>query len=139
MPAVRGPAIVGDGEVSELELTRRDAAATLFTVLAVLVFAAAHRGWGVPLVGDSNRWAAAAIGLLGLGACTQGSIDDERASRALTGLLSALGVAALALVVLALVTGSETALRLLVADVVVLWAATTLRHRLEKPRSPAAA
>src|SRR5438034_4339420 len=48
-----------------MTLTRKDAAAAALTALAVLAFLATHEGWGVPLVGDSHRWAAGAILLLG--------------------------------------------------------------------------
>ena len=110
-----------------MTLTRKDAAATALTVLAVLAFAATHEGWGVPLVGDSHRWAAGAIGLLGALTCGQGKPGEKGP---LTRLLALLGVVALALLVVALVTGSLTALSLLTADVVVLWAVATLRHAL---------
>ncbi len=43
----------------------KDVVATGLTILAVLAFLAAHEGWGVWLIGDSRRWAAAAITLLG--------------------------------------------------------------------------
>ncbi len=72
---------------------RKDVTATALTILAVLVYAAAHEGWGVPLVGTSHRWAAGAILLLGIGTCGQG-----RATKGVATLvLSALGVAALGL------------------------------------------
>jgi hypothetical protein len=103
---------------------RKDVTATALTILAVLVYAAAHEGWGVPLVGTSHRWAAGAILLLGIGTCGQG-----RATKGVATLvLSALGVAALGLGVAALWTGSLTPLSLLVAAVVCLWAASTVRH-----------
>jgi len=104
---------------------RKDVTATALTALAVLVFTATHQGWDVPLVGDSRRWAAGAILLLGAATCGQGSPD---AKGPLTKLLSALGIAAVALGALALATGSLTALSFLVADVVVLWAVSTARH-----------
>jgi hypothetical protein len=112
-----------------MTLGRKDVAATGLTVLVVLVFLAASQGWGVPLVGDSNRWAAGAIALLGLATCALGSPVKGRT----TALLSALGFAALVLTVIALWTGSLTALALLTADVVLLWAASTLRHALHAP------
>lgn len=45
---------------------------------------------------------------------------------------------ALTLAVLAVATGSLTALSLLVSDIVVLWAASTLRHAFGPPRKPIA-
>ena len=64
-----------------MSLTRKDAEATLLTVLIVLVFAAAHQG-----------------------------------------------IAAGALGVLALVTGSLTAFSFLTLDIVLLWGASMIRH-----------
>ncbi len=128
-----------------MKLTLRDLAATLLTALIVLVLAATHEGWGVPLVGDSRRWAAGAILLLGLVTC---SVDGPGVSDrytpgaghghvAGTVALTLLGIAALALAVVALVTASLTALSLLVAVDVALWAGATASHVLAP--GPAAA
>jgi len=107
-----------------MTLTRKDAAATALTALAVLVFFATHEGWGVPLVGGSHRWAAGAIFVLGSLSCGLGPPGKDRATK----LLVVLGVAALVLAVLAVATGSLTPLSLLVVDMVALWAVSTLRH-----------
>ena len=112
-------------------LTHKDVVATVFTGLVVLAFAATHQGWGVPLIGDSHRWAAGAIFLLGAATCGQGN----PARGAATKLLAGLGVTALALAVLALVTGSLTPLSLLVVDIVLLWALSTLRHARHEPHA----
>jgi hypothetical protein len=82
---------------------------------------ATHQGWNVWLVGDSHRWAAGVIFTLGVVTCGLGSPDRGAATR----LLATLGVIALVLAVLALVTGSLTPLSLLVVDIIVLWAAST--------------
>jgi hypothetical protein len=118
-----------------MALGRKDAAATVITGFAVLAFLATHEGWGVPLIGDSHRWAAGAITLLGVATCALGSPGPGKATK----LLAMLGVAALALAVLALATGSLTALSLLVADIVVLWGFATLRHVWHVPHKPIAA
>ena len=118
----------------KMALTRKDAAATLLTLLAVLAFAATHEGWGVPLIGDSHRWAAGAIMLLASGACALGS-RDEGFQSVTTKLCAVLGTVALVLAVLALATASLTPLSLLVCDIVALWVVTTVRHaRRERPR-----
>ena len=114
-----------------MALTRKDAAAAALTALAVLVFLATHEGWGAPLVGDSHRWAAVAIFLLGSLTCGLGSPGKDRASR----LLALLGMAALVLAVLAVATGSLTPLSLLVGDMVALWAISTVRHARRFPRT----
>jgi hypothetical protein len=115
-----------------MTLTRKDVTATVLTILAVLAFMATHQGWGVPLIGDSHRWAAGAITLLGMLTCGQGS--PGRSST--TWLSAMLGTLALVLAALALATGSLTPLSLLVADIVLLWAVSTLRHAWHAPRRP---
>ena len=105
-------------------ITRKDITATVLTVLAVLTYAATHEGWNVPLVGGSHRWAAGAIMLLGIGSCSTGTLTRGLG----TFVLAAFGVIALVLGVIALWTASLTPLSLLVADIVVLWAASTVRH-----------
>ena len=112
-------------------LTRKDLAATALTAAIVLTFAATHEGWGVPLVGDSHRWATAAVFLLGSGTCGLGS--SERPTR----VFPVLGVAAFVLGAVALATGSLTALSFLVGVIVLMWALATARHA-GFPRSPAA-
>jgi hypothetical protein len=107
-----------------MTLTRKDLAATLLTALAVLAFAATHESWGVPLIGDSHRWAAGTILLLGALTCGLGS----RVEGGGMAFFAVLGTLALALGALALATGSLTALSLLVAAMVVLWGAATVRH-----------
>jgi hypothetical protein len=111
----------GGGIVS---LTRKDAAATVLTALAVLAFAATHQGWNVWLIGGSHRWAAGAIVVLGVLTCGLGSPGKDAATK----VLVVLGIAALVLAVLSLITGSLTLLSLLVADYVLLWAVSLLRH-----------
>jgi hypothetical protein len=107
-------------------LTRKDVAATGLTALVVLTFVATHESWNVPLVGDSYRLAAGAIAVLGIVTCGLGSPSVDAPSRVLMGL----GALALVLSVLAVVIGSLTVLSLLVADVVLLWALSTIRHVL---------
>jgi membrane-bound ClpP family serine protease len=86
----------------------------------------------VPLIGDSHRWAAAAVMVLGIGACNAG------AKRVNSGLFGVLGGVASVFGVLALITGSLTPLSLLVADMVVMWALATGRHTHAPPGRPVA-
>jgi hypothetical protein len=55
-----------------------DIGATLLTALAVVVLAATDRGWDVPLLGASHRWAAGAILVVGMAACSLGSSRSGR-------------------------------------------------------------
>jgi hypothetical protein len=111
-------------------LDRKDVGATALTAVVVATFFATHQGWNVWLVGDSHRWAAGVILLLGVVTCGLGSPGHGAATR----LLAMLGVLALVLGVVAIVTASLTPLSLLVVDIVVLWALSTLRHVGHRPR-----
>jgi len=102
----------------------KDAWATFLTACVVLTFAATDQGWDVPLVGSSHRWAAVAITILGIATC---SLGTNRGGTA-TMVLSVLGTLALALCVWAIASGSMTPLQFLVADIVVLWIVSTVRH-----------
>lgn len=113
-------------------LTRKDAAATLLTALAVLVFFATHEGWNVWLVGDSHRWAAGAITLLGCLTCGLGSPGKDRATK----IIALLGVAALVLAILSIASGSLTLLSLLVVAYVMLWAVSLVRHVVRREEWP---
>jgi len=112
-----------------MSLSRKDFAAAILTALAVLAFFATHEGWDVWLVGDSHRWAAGAIFLLGALTCGLGSPSKD----AIAKLLAVLGTVALALAILAVVTGSLTPLSLLVVDIVLLWVISTARHACHVP------
>ena len=112
----------------------KDAGALVVTALAVGVLAATDRGWSVPLVGTSHRWAAVAVLLLGMAACSLGSAR----SGAGAWVLGALGAVSLGLTVTAIVTGSLPALTLAVAAFVALWAGSTLRHMLAGSSRPPA-
>ena len=116
----------------------KDAFATVLTGLAVLVFAATHQAWDVWLVGSSHRWAAVAILLLGMATCSLGSaeLNKRRGMSTTTMLLAAVGVASLVFAVWAIATGSLTALWLLVAATVFLWAGSTLRHAWQPRHGP---
>jgi hypothetical protein len=118
-----------------MTLGRKDIAATVLTLLVVLAFMATHQGWGVPLIGDSHRWAAGAISLLGIGTCGLGTPGKDAASK----LLAALGILAVVLAVLSLATGSLTPLSLFVVDIVVLWVVSTWRHARHATGRPIAA
>jgi hypothetical protein len=118
-----------------MALTRKDLVATLLTAIVVLVFFATHGGWNIWLVGDSHRWAAGAIMLLGGMTCGLGSPRKGR----MTKVLATLGIAALVPAMLAIATGSLTPLSLLVVDIVVLWAVSTFRHARPVPRTTATA
>jgi hypothetical protein len=109
-----------------MSLTRRDAASAVLAALVALVYLSNSHDWGVALLG-SNRWAAGAILVLGLGTCALGRGAEDYAQPIVIAL-SLLGTAALVLAIVALATGSQWALGLLALDTLVLWAGSTLRH-----------
>ena len=119
-----------------MSLTRKDAAATVLTMLAVLVFLVSRQAWDVSLVGSSHRWAAGTILALGMATCSLGSPGDGMVKRPFATLLAVAGTLALAFAVWAIWTGSLTALTLLVVADVALWAGSTLRHARHPTRRP---
>lgn len=112
----------------------KDVAATVLTALAVLAYFATDKGWDVPLIGHSHRWAAGAIFLLGMMTCTLGGKSDSKRWSVGMMLLSVFGAAALVFTVVALITASLTVLLLLVVDIVLLWAGSTVRHLFDRPK-----
>jgi hypothetical protein len=119
-----------------MTLTRKDAAATLFTLLVVLTYAVTQQGWNVPLVGDSVRWAAGVILVLGALTCMQG---ERTGMTPFAWIAALLGTVALGLGIVAIATGSPTVLGLLVAVDVVLWMLATGRHALQHGPPPVVA
>ena len=115
-----------------MSLSYKDLIATLLTALVVLVFFATHESWNVWLVGDSHRWAGGVVFLLGAMTCGLGSPTKDAFSKA----LGVLGALALALAIVAIATGSLTALSLLATDIVTLWAVSTYRHAAGAPQQP---
>ena len=111
-------------------LTGKDLAGTAVAALVVLVYAANAGDWWYL---GSNRWAAVTMVAIGAIGCPLGArLVGEKLSGPLV-LLGLLGVAALVLAVLAIVTAAQWALLALAITVVALWAATSLRHALTPP------
>ncbi|HET9286193.1 MAG TPA: hypothetical protein VFO26_01430 [Gaiella sp.] len=125
-----------------MTLTRKDGLATVLTALAVLAFVATHQAWDVWLIGSSHHWAAVAVTLLGSATCALGSASQElsEGSRPGSAVMALAGVGAVAgvLAIVAIATGSLTALSLLVLSIVVLWAGSTLRHAWHPTHHPVA-
>jgi hypothetical protein len=131
-----GTSFLAGGEV--MSLTRRDAASAVLTALVALVYLSNSHAWGVPLL-TSNRWAAGAILVLGLGTCMLGRAAEDGAQPFVVAL-GVLGAVALVLAGVALATSAQWALALLALDTIVLWAGSTLRHAaapVHRPLHPA--
>lgn len=117
-------------------LTAKDLAGTVVAALVVLIYAANVEGWWYL---GSNRWAAVTMLAVGAVGCPVGArIVGERLTSLPIMLLGFLGVVALVLAVLAIVTGSQAALLALAILVVALWAGATLRHAFTPPPQPLA-
>ena len=119
-----------------MTLTRKDAAATILTGLAVLAYLATHESWNVWLIGSSHRWAAGTIMVLGALTCSLGSAGKDMGRDTASMLLAALGAASLVFAVWAVWTASLTPLSLLVVSIVVLWAGSTMRHAWHPTHGP---
>jgi hypothetical protein len=118
-------------EEARMSLTRKDLAGTTVAALVVLVYAANVQDWWYL---GSNRWAAVTMLAIGAIGCPIGArIVGERLTSPPIVLLGLLGVAALVLAVLAIVTAAQWALLGLAILVVALWAGTTLRHAVTPP------
>jgi len=112
-------------------LTRRDLAGTIVAALVVLVYVANVQDWWYL---GSNRWAAVTMLAIGFAGCPLGArLVGEKLSSTPIVLLGLLGVVALALAVIAIVTAEQWALLWLAIVVVGLWAGTTLRHAVTPP------
>jgi len=117
-------------------LTRKDLAGTLVAALAVLVYVANVQGWWYL---GSDRWAAVTMLTIGFVGCPLAArIEGERLTSAPIVLLAVLGVAALVVGIVAIVTAEQWALAALTIVIVVLWAGATLRHAMT-PAHPLAA
>jgi hypothetical protein len=112
-------------------LTRRDLAGTIVAALIVLVYVANVQNWWYL---GSNRWAAVTMVAIGAIGCPLGArLVGEKLSSTPIVLLALLGVVALVLAVIAIVTAAQWALLALAIVVVALWAGTTLRHAVAPP------
>ena len=121
-----------------MTLTRRDLGATVLAALVVLVYIANVQGWWYL---GSNRWAAVTMLAIGAVSCPLGARIDEIEKGVTTPivLLGALGITALVLGIIAIVTAAQWALLALAIVLIVLWAGTTLRHATTTTPRPVAA
>ena len=123
-----------------MRLTMRDGLATLFVVVAAVVYlpwlaGAAMTGWSV-------RGIATVVFALGFAACLTDQQqmalvygpgrDGPRPPAGYAALTSAIGALALVSGIIALVTGSSAMLATLAAAVAGLWLSATLRHALTR-------
>ena len=118
-----------------MKLSSKDRTIAALAVLIVGVFVVAYAGWGVPLIGDSNRWATVVILALGVLAGYLSSPGTDARSYLLGGLV----IVGFLFAVIAIASSSLTALALLVVALVALIVASTARHAAHKPSERATA
>ncbi len=114
-----------------MRVSAKDLAGTVAAVLVALCYVANVQDWWYL---GSNRWAAVTMVAIGGLACPAGARIEEAKLSAPVVLLGLLGVAALVLAVVAIVSTAQWALLVLAIVVVALWAGTTLRHALTPPQ-----
>ncbi len=119
-----------------MTLTRKDLGATVLAALVVLVYVANVQGWWYL---GSNRWAAVTMLAIGAISCPLGARVDEIERGVTTPIvvLAVLGVTALVLGIIAIVSAAQWALLTLAIVLIVLWAGATMRH-MAVPPQPAA-
>jgi hypothetical protein len=117
-------------------LTRRDLVGTIVAAFVVFAYVANVQDWWYL---GNNRWAAVTMLAIGFVGCPLAArLAGEKLTSTPIVLLALLGVVALTLAVIAIVTAAQWALLALAIVVVALWAGTTLRHAVTPPRPLAA-
>ena len=117
-----------------MTLDRNDRKVLGLAVLIAAVFVTTAAGWGVPLIGDSRRWAAALIVMLALAAGALSAPGSQPRSYVLAGLV----LAAFLFAVLTFASASLVSLALLVLAILALIAASTGRHLRQHPKTTVA-
>jgi hypothetical protein len=111
-----------------MRLTWRDGVTMLLALLVVGTFAAYATDSAIPVLNDA-RGVTLLIGIVGLSMCIVGGSGETIGSKdAFTIPAGILGGAALVLIIAGLVTGWPIAVTFLVADTLILWALSTVRH-----------
>jgi hypothetical protein len=118
-----------------MRLTWRDAGTALLALAVGLVYVANVAGWATPIVSDT-RGATLLLGIAGFSMCILGG-SSATISRKSTFMVPAsmLGGAAVVLIIAGLITGWSWIVPWLTADIVLLWAISTVRHAIPAPQT----
>jgi peptidoglycan/LPS O-acetylase OafA/YrhL len=111
-----------------MPLTWKDGAATGLLVLVALIFYAYLTGTSDIAIVADTRGALLVIGALGLGMCIVGSNAAYVGRSPYAIFQSVLGVSALAVIVIGLITAWAWTVTVLTLIVAAMWAATLVRH-----------
>ena len=117
-----------------MAIDRNDRKVLGLAILIAAVFVTTAAGWGVPLIGDSHRWAAAVIVPLALAAGALSAPGSQPRSYVLGGLV----LVAFLFAVLTFATASLASLGLFVLALLLLIAASLGRHLRRHPETPVA-
>ena len=118
-----------------MRLTWRDGATTVLAGVAVAVTVAVTQEWDWPLLGSVTA-GVVVLGAVGWAMCILGgtSTTEWSMKNPFTVVMAVLGSVALVLIVIGLVTGSETVLVSLAVVTVVMWMASTTHTRSDGSR-----
>jgi hypothetical protein len=117
-----------------MRLTWKDGVTTLLTAAVAALYVAFLAGADLPLASSLRAMAAIAF-VAGVAGCALGGGPDRDAAQARSAKWygGIFGTTALVAGVVALITGNEIALAILVGSIVVLWLASTIRHAFAGP------
>lgn len=110
-----------------MSLTWKDAVATVLTAAVAFVAYAKLNGWNLPLLG-SWRLATLAVFALGIGTCIVAGSGSVPENNQWTLAATVLGVTSMLLLVAGLIFDSRAIFLLITADIIALWALTTIHH-----------
>ena len=110
-----------------MALTWKDGLATLLVSGVVFITYSKAVGWNLPLL-SSWRLATLAIFVLGMATCIAVGSGIELETNTWSFVGSLLGMIALALLIIGLISDSSLIFYLLAADIVALWVLTTAHH-----------
>lgn len=117
-----------------MRLTWRDGVTTVGVILVGLIYWAYSTGTDVAVINDT-RGALLAMGGVGLASCIIGGSSGYVGRNWYTGFMSVLGVGALALVVIGLITAASWTVTWLAIDIGVMWAAALVFRLFGAPVS----
>lgn len=117
-----------------MSLTWKDGVTTLLAVVVMGVYyAMTSHAIRIPVIGGSYRWAIMAVALLGIGMCAfSGGANTTGGMNSMIAFAGMLGVAALAIIIYGLITGTQLAFMLLTGVIISLWVISTVRHLIQK-------
>ena len=116
-----------------MRLTWRDGVTTILAVAAVAIAVAVTQEWDWPLLGSVTA-GVVVLGAVGWAMCILGgrSTTEWSMKNPFTVTMAVLGSAALVLIVIGIVTGSETVFVSLAVVTVVMWMASTTAHAIRR-------